>query len=81
MDLHPQSLAVDVAIHLDREVVIRDAQFSWKKETVEEVPDDGRHVFKLRIDGELKFLCGGLNLITGPTGCGKTSLLMSLLGE
>ncbi|KAI0373552.1 P-loop containing nucleoside triphosphate hydrolase protein [Pilatotrama ljubarskyi] len=36
--------------------------------------------FVLNIDGELLFKRGRINLIVGPTGCGKTSLLMALLG-
>lgn len=36
--------------------------------------------FKLQ-DLSVRFLEGRLNVITGPTGCGKTSLLLSLLGE
>lgn len=34
----------------------------------------------LRIDDELLFKRGHINLIVGSTGCGKTSLLMALLG-
>ncbi|KAI0360840.1 multidrug resistance-associated ABC transporter [Trametes cingulata] len=37
--------------------------------------------FVLNIDGELLFKRGRINLIVGPTGSGKTSLLMALLGE
>ncbi|KAL3417937.1 ATP-binding cassette transporter abc4 [Phlyctema vagabunda] len=36
--------------------------------------------FRLR-DIDVEFLPGQLNVVTGPTGCGKTSLLLSLLGE
>lgn len=36
--------------------------------------------FKLR-DLNLKFIVGKLNVVVGPTGSGKTSLLMGLLGE
>ncbi len=35
----------------------------------------------LRIEDEVIFQRGKLNLIVGPTGAGKTSLLMALLGE
>ena len=48
--------------------------------------DDGtltpsRRKFRLNIEGELSFKRGSLNMIIGPTGSGKTSLLMALLGE
>ena len=33
------------------------------------------------IDLDLRFVIGQLNVIVGPTGCGKTSLLLALLGE
>lgn len=33
------------------------------------------------INLDLRFRLGGLNLVVGPTGSGKTSLLMALLGE
>ena len=34
----------------------------------------------LRIDEEVQFKRGHINLIVGPTGSGKTSFLMALLG-
>ena len=37
-------------------------------------------VFTLR-DLNVNFVLGGLNIIAGPTGSGKTSMLMALLGE
>ncbi|KAG9028739.1 hypothetical protein FS837_003797, partial [Tulasnella sp. UAMH 9824] len=37
--------------------------------------------FRLRIEDDLFFQKGKINLIIGPTGCGKTSMLMALLGE
>ncbi|KAF9013108.1 multidrug resistance-associated ABC transporter [Cyathus striatus] len=63
----------------DTDVVgFNDAIFSWAKEE-----DDGAATpsFRLRVPGELIFKNGCMNLITGPTGSGKTSLLMALLGE
>jgi ABC-type hemin transport system ATPase subunit len=37
--------------------------------------------FCLRIDDELLFQPGRINLIIGPSGSGKTSILKALLGE
>ncbi|KIK08096.1 hypothetical protein K443DRAFT_672979 [Laccaria amethystina LaAM-08-1] len=68
----------------DHEDVIgfKDAEFTWSAST----PDDGSltpssRAYKLRIEGELFFERGSINLIIGPTGSGKTSILMALLGE
>ncbi|KAF6241708.1 hypothetical protein HO173_000419 [Letharia columbiana] len=41
---------------------------------------DGQTAFRM-IDMDIRFLIGCLNIIVGPTGSGKTSLLMALLGE
>ncbi|KAF8164524.1 hypothetical protein K438DRAFT_2025293 [Mycena galopus ATCC 62051] len=64
---------------VDERIGFRDATFSWAKES------DGSFTrsrqFQLRIDGELLFPQGRISLIVGPTGSGKTSLLMALLGE
>ncbi|KAF9449105.1 multidrug resistance-associated ABC transporter [Macrolepiota fuliginosa MF-IS2] len=53
-----------------------DAKFVWSNDSAND-----EQAFTLRIDGELLFKQGGINLIIGPTGSGKTSLLMALLGE
>lgn len=53
-----------------------DASFVWSRDRAM-----NSQAFTLRIDGELQFKQGGINLIIGPTGSGKTSLLMALLGE
>lgn len=37
--------------------------------------------FTLRADGDVYFKRGVLNIVAGPTGAGKTSLLFALLGE
>jgi ABC-type multidrug transport system fused ATPase/permease subunit len=52
--------------------------FSWGgKDLNDQASADA---FKL-MDMDLKFKVGDLNVIVGPTGSGKTSLLMALLGE
>ncbi|KZV64707.1 P-loop containing nucleoside triphosphate hydrolase protein [Peniophora sp. CONT] len=60
-----------------------DASFTW---SVASSSDDGivtpsRRTFTLRVPGELTIPRGKINIIVGPTGSGKTSLLMALLGE
>ncbi|KAF9013099.1 P-loop containing nucleoside triphosphate hydrolase protein [Cyathus striatus] len=59
----------------DTRIGFRKALFSWS-ENIEEP-----HVYKLRIGDDIQFKNGSLNLIVGPTGSGKTSMLMALLGE
>lgn len=56
-----------------------DGCFSWGSKT-EQVAEDGSAAFRL-IDINIKFEVGKLNIIAGPTGSGKTSVLMALLGE
>ncbi|QRW00074.1 ABC transporter transmembrane region [Ceratobasidium sp. AG-Ba] len=58
----------------------RDATFTWARQQPGTFALRRRN-FKLRIYGELLFRHGKINMIVGPTGCGKTSLLMALLGE
>jgi ABC-type multidrug transport system fused ATPase/permease subunit len=54
------------------------ASFSWGgKDMADKAAADA---FKL-MDLDLKFRVGHLNVVAGPTGSGKTSLLMGLLGE
>ncbi|KAH8600771.1 hypothetical protein B0O99DRAFT_288710 [Bisporella sp. PMI_857] len=56
----------------------KNATFSWggKENSDEDVSD----AFRL-MDIDVKFEIGHLNIVAGPTGSGKTSLLMALLGE
>lgn len=68
--------------NIDEEGVRRmgfsNATFIWGgKDTVAE---DGSRAFRL-MDLNIDFQLGKLNIIAGPTGSGKTSLLMALLGE
>ncbi|KIJ26945.1 hypothetical protein M422DRAFT_38010 [Sphaerobolus stellatus SS14] len=59
----------------------KDATFAWQKEIGDGSEAPPSRPFKLKIEGELTFKKGCINLIIGPTGCGKTSILMALLGE
>lgn len=52
--------------------------FSWGGKDLQE--ESAADAFKL-MDLNLRFKVGDLNVIVGPTGSGKTSLLMALLGE
>ena len=55
----------------------RDARYTW---TSEDGVEDGS-TFSLRIEGGFFFQQKQVNLIYGPTACGKTSLLMAVLGR
>ncbi|KUJ20045.1 uncharacterized protein LY89DRAFT_641526 [Mollisia scopiformis] len=56
----------------------KDATFSWGGK--EAPADEVSSTFRL-MGMDIKFEIGYLNIIAGPTGSGKTSLLMALLGE
>jgi len=56
----------------------KNATFSWGAKEAE--GDEISTAFRL-MDVDIKFEIGKLNIIAGPTGSGKTSLLMALLGE
>lgn len=58
----------------------RNATFTWAKDPSGTMTP-GRRNFKLKVEGELFFKPGCINMIVGPTGCGKTSVLMALLSE
>ncbi|KAI1790062.1 P-loop containing nucleoside triphosphate hydrolase protein [Ganoderma leucocontextum] len=63
---------------------IRHASFTWANDSAKLAVTPGgtrRRMFMLHVDDELFFKRGRVNLIVGPTGSGKTSLLMALLGE
>ncbi|KAJ7657333.1 P-loop containing nucleoside triphosphate hydrolase protein [Mycena polygramma] len=64
----------------DERIGFRNARFSWSKEYEGSLTPSQRQ-FLLKIEGELFFERGRVNLVVGPTGSGKTSLLMALLGE
>ncbi|KZT60612.1 multidrug resistance-associated ABC transporter [Calocera cornea HHB12733] len=62
----------------DTVIGMKNVKISWSESRSESTTD--RRIFSLKID-ELVFDHGALTLITGPTGCGKTSLILGLLGE
>ena len=47
----------------------------------EDTTPHGNHRFVLRVEEEVTFKQGAVNLILGPTASGKTSVLMALLGQ
>ena len=71
----------DAAVHGD--IGIRKAAFTWSQDVPLEAPTSGpsQQHFVLRVNEEVLFKRGCINLVVGPTGSGKTSLLMALLGE
>ncbi|KAH9929015.1 P-loop containing nucleoside triphosphate hydrolase protein [Epithele typhae] len=90
---HPQVQSEDAFTASDTtiDIGIEHTVFTWSSSTpasgaqtpvdpTSSTTLDARH-FALRIDEPLCFKRGAMNLIVGPTGSGKTSLLMALLGE
>ncbi|TCD61578.1 hypothetical protein EIP91_008233 [Steccherinum ochraceum] len=60
------------------------ASFTWTADNSCDgtaTPGSARRSFTLRVEDELLFKRGAINLIIGQTGSGKTSLFMALLGE
>ncbi|KAJ3890747.1 P-loop containing nucleoside triphosphate hydrolase protein [Lentinula edodes] len=51
----------------------RNSRFKWS--------GPNNHIFELKVEGDITFHPNSINLIVGPTGSGKTSLLLALLGE
>ncbi|KAH9475153.1 ATP-binding cassette transporter abc4 [Psilocybe cubensis] len=72
---------VPVSIETSSEIGFRNATFTWSLDGEDGTMTPSRRQFKLRIKDELIFRKNCINLIIGPTGSGKTSILMALLGE
>ncbi|KAF9030066.1 P-loop containing nucleoside triphosphate hydrolase protein [Rhodocollybia butyracea] len=64
-----------------QEIGFRNATFAWSNDDNEGSMTPSKRQFLLKIDGELIFRKGTINLIVGKTGSGKTSVLMALLSE
>ncbi|KAG7450174.1 P-loop containing nucleoside triphosphate hydrolase protein [Guyanagaster necrorhizus] len=62
------------------QIGFRNASFVWSSDADGSFTSSKRK-FLLKIDNDLIFQRGHINLVVGPTGSGKTSLLMALLGE
>lgn len=66
----------------DSVIGMRHAAFTWTAaDEIKMTFAPSRRVFTLLIEEDLTFKRGCLNLVLGPTGSGKTSLLMALLGK
>lgn len=93
----PAQNILDGTAEFDKSAIgFRGASFTWSNSinntgsatstTGTTTPGSGamtpsRRNFVLHVEDELVFKRGKVNLIIGPTGSGKTSLLMALLGE
>ncbi|KAJ3558885.1 hypothetical protein NM688_g664 [Phlebia brevispora] len=76
-----QSITDNSAEHRE-DIGMGKANFTWTNDPFDDnVIPSHQPRFRLRIEDELIFKKGKFNLIIGPTGSGKTSLLMALLGE
>ncbi|KAJ7169514.1 hypothetical protein C8R46DRAFT_1217207 [Mycena filopes] len=74
-------LFVPADVEANEKIGFRDATFAWSSEKTDGTLTPSRRKFTLKIEGEMLFKPGCINLIVGPTGSGKTSLLMALLSE
>ncbi|CEI41968.1 ATP-dependent bile acid permease [Fusarium venenatum] len=61
-----------------RRIGFKNATLTWGSKEI--VSEDNTRAFRL-MDVDIDFKIGKLNIIAGPTGSGKTSMLMGLLGE
>lgn len=55
------------------------SEFYWSNDTG--ISSPSQPSFRLHFKDDVVFTKGGFNIICGPTGSGKTSILMALLGE
>lgn len=65
---------------LSPKIAIENATLTWGSSTPNKSKSEVADAFRL-INVNVSFRVGKLNVIAGPTGSGKTSMLMALLGE
>ncbi|KAF9527915.1 multidrug resistance-associated ABC transporter [Crepidotus variabilis] len=80
---HPEkmNLTTPTTPEEDTRIGFGNATFGWSLDEQDGRLSPSSRNYRLHIDGDLLFKRGKINLIIGPTGCGKTSMLMALLGE
>jgi ABC-type multidrug transport system fused ATPase/permease subunit len=61
-------------------IALENATLTWGSKSSRDTQDPSGDAFRL-LNMNVSFKLGALNVIAGPTGSGKTSLLMALLGE
>ncbi|KAH9028054.1 hypothetical protein EDB83DRAFT_2526416 [Lactarius deliciosus] len=81
-DKGSERMTLTDASRFDQDMIgFQNASFTWSNDDADGTLTPSRRRFTLHVQGELLFRRGCFNLIIGPTGSGKTSLLMALLGE
>ncbi|KAH9480752.1 ATP-binding cassette transporter abc4 [Psilocybe cubensis] len=63
------------------EIGFRNATFAWSLKDADGTLTPSSRSYRLRVRDTLLFKRNCINLIVGPTGSGKTSIIMALLGE
>ncbi|KAF8803433.1 multidrug resistance-associated ABC transporter [Phlegmacium glaucopus] len=82
LDSFSEDVMNDVQHDIDDDRIgFNDAVFAWSEEAGDGSLTPSSRSFRLRVEGKITFKRGCINLIVGPTGSGKTSILMALLGE
>ncbi|KAF8816575.1 hypothetical protein BYT27DRAFT_7127650, partial [Phlegmacium glaucopus] len=80
-DKPPHIVDIPTTTQYEDEIGFKNATFSWSVESPSGTSTPSNRTFRLHIGGEQLFKRDCINLIIGPTGSGKTSVLMALLGE
>ncbi|PPQ77073.1 hypothetical protein CVT25_014886, partial [Psilocybe cyanescens] len=75
------SLPIETDEAEDLEVGFRNATFAWSAKEGDGTLTPSSRSYRLRVRDTLLFKRNCINLIVGPTGSGKTSMIMALLGE